>query len=302
MQSNIFTTSQGIDILIRVVAVFVPLHQALIEVFKLTGAKTRRYWEALAYIVYGPTLTKSGEVRSRHNAKDMIARFPTTVEEDLRSDKLPTTPQERLIQSFLLRGVGDSPVTDISDSDVKNVIQVIRFLDMQDRPGIGFACELLDDLLRTIPHSGSFVDQRIQQLRAKFQDYQPVMELTQNWLDDLATQKNPAEVKPAVLVMWRNELNLRYSPAVLRAERELPNVLKAAEFQYVQQLSIVSAILAFAETIVIALVYREMIGTEFRSLDLFVIVPLSFGALVTLPRGTKSIIDAIMGLGNRLRS
>lgn len=39
---------------LKLMAVFVPVHQALIElVKKVTGARIRRYWEALVFIVYG---------------------------------------------------------------------------------------------------------------------------------------------------------------------------------------------------------------------------------------------------------
>ncbi len=42
---------------IEILGAFAVLHQAIVELFKLTGVKSRRYWEALAYIVSGPNLS-----------------------------------------------------------------------------------------------------------------------------------------------------------------------------------------------------------------------------------------------------
>lgn len=290
------------QVLIGILTALVPFHQAIVEVFKLTGVQSRRYWEALAYIVYGPTLT-SDKTRRKKKYRDAVSSVPSTIDPLLINSKVQTTPQERLIESFLLRGVGDSPVTDISDSDIQNMIQVIRFAEMQqgDR-GLAFASELLDELIRTVPHTSDFLIHRLTQLR-RDNPHSRVGELIDKWVSELQTTapgKSPKEVRPAVLFIWRNELNLAYFPAILRAERELPNALKAAEFQYVRHLSRFSSGVAGIEAMLAVMMLNKLQDT-LKMLDLGIALVLCFGVLVSVPRGTKSLLDAVIGLGNRMK-
>ncbi|MEQ1794314.1 MAG: hypothetical protein ABL970_09010 [Nitrospira sp.] len=300
----LITTTEGIKVLIGLLVVFVPFHQSVVEIFKLTGTKTRRYWEALAYIIYGPTLS-SGKPQNKSKYMPTISSFPATIDPLLRDNDAHTTPQERLIQSFLLRGVGDSPVTDISDSDVKNVIQVIRFATMKKDPGLSFASELIDELIRTAPHSPTFLTQRFSSLLKDYPDSQPVRTLTRKWIEEIDALRATSaqlDIKPAILFMWRNELNLKFFPAILRAERELPNALKAAEFQYVSHLSRFSSSIAGAEALIISGLFTGLQKEAcWLSLDTIAVLALSFGALITAPRGTKSLLDAVIGLGNRMK-
>lgn len=305
MPENLVMTIDGIKTLIGLVAMFVPVHQSIVEIFKLTGAKPRRYWEALAYIIYGPSDAKNEpwSTRYRRKFKYAASRFPFSAEPLLKGYEAHTTPQERLIESFLLRGVGDSPITDISDSDVKNVIQVIRFAKMHDDPGLAFISELVDELIRTAPHNPQFLNQRISRILSDYPKSEAVRTLTNKWIKDikdLLAANAQSDIKPAILFMWRNELNLKYLPAILRAERELPNALKAAEFQYVRHLSLFSTVLAAIEAFIITGLFTSLQSHPSWS-DWIVVLLLSFGALITTPRGTKSLLDAVIGLGNRMK-
>ncbi len=305
MPTNLVTTNEGMKILIGLVVLFVPLHQSIVEIFKLTGAKPRRYWEALAYIVYGPTNARKQPWRTRYKRtlKYAASRFPFAAEPLLKGYEAHTTPQERLIESFLLRGVGDSPITEVSDSDVKNVIQVIRFVTMEEDPGLAFTSELIDELTRTTPHSPTFIIQRLSQILSDYPASEAVRTLASKWIEDindLRAANAQSDIKPAILFMWRNELNLKYLPAILRAERELPNALKAAEFQYVRHLSWFSTVIAAIEAFIITGLFTSLQSDPSWS-DWIVALLLSFGVLITTPRGTKSLLDAIIGLGNRMK-
>jgi hypothetical protein len=201
-----------------------------------------------------------------------------------------------------LRGVGDSPVTDVSDADVRNVIQVARFAEMnQGDRGVAVTSELLDELLRTAPHNATFV---VQQLLRITQEYPTsrVVALLNKWKSDLSTLPSPSDVKPATLTIWRTELNQQYFQAILRAERELPNALKAAEFQYVRHLAKFSSLAAAIEALFVTTILASLTSCSIPLAwyDYVLALILSFRVLATVPRGTKSLLDAVIGLGKRM--
>ena len=294
---------------------FIVFHQTIVELFKLTGVKSRRYWEALAYIVYGPTLSKKGKKQKKYWWHDVASGSPSTIDPFFQGkggddkDRPYTTPQERLIQGFLLRGVGDSPVTDISDSDIRNVIQVIRFAELnQGDKGLARISELLDELIRTAPHSSTFLIQQVSHIKQEHPRSR-VTELLDEWIATLSADASSDNVKPAALAIWRAELNQRYFQAILRAERELANALKSAEFQYVSHLSWFSSGTALIEALLVPVVLWSISNstnssgyeTSLKIHDYLIAFILSFGVLATAPRGTKSLLDAVIGLGNRMK-
>lgn len=297
--------------LIEILGAFVVLHQAIVELFKLTGVKSRRYWEALAYIVYGPTLSQGGKKQARRIQSDVFSSRPSTVDPFFQGkgsgEKEPcTNPQERLIQSFLLRGVGDSPVTDISDSDIRNVIQIVRFVEMnQGDRGLAVVSELLDELIRTAPHNSTFITQQLSHIKREHPG-SVVKALLKKWLSDLPPSATPSDVKPATLAVWRSELNHQHFQAILRAERELPNALKAAEFQYVRHLAKFSLLAAGIGAVTVTALLVGLVADSKPKVslvwyDYLIAFGLSAGVLATVPRGTKSLLDAVIGLGNRMK-
>ena len=299
------------EILIEILGAFVVLHQAIVELFKLTGVKSRRYWEALAYIVYGPTLSRKGTRQPKNWTNDIRSGRPSTVDPFFQGkgsgENQPyTNPQERLIQSFLLRGVGDSPVTDISDSDIRNVIQVVRFVEMnQGDRGLAVVSELLDEFIRTAPHNSTFITQQLSHIKREHPS-SIVKALLKKWLSDLPPSSTPGDVKPATLAVWRSELNQQHFQAILRAERELPNALKAAEFQYVRHLGIFSLLAAVIGALLVTVLLAQLaadpkLAVSLHWYDYAIALGLSIGVLATVPRGTKSLLDAVIGLGNRMK-
>lgn len=299
-------------LLIEILGAFVVLHQAIVELFKLTGVKSRRYWEALAYIVYGPTLSQGGKKQARRLRSDVFSSQPSTIdpfflgERADRTTRPYTSPQERLIQSFLLRGVGDSPVTDVSDADIRNVIQVVRLAELnQGDSGLAVTSELLDELLRTAPHDPAFIAQQFLHIKQEHPT-SILISLLDKWISDLPSLLVQGNVKPATLAVWRAELNQQYFQAILRAERELPNALKAAEFQYVRHLGkfslLTAGIGAISVTVLLAgLEADSKLKVSLDWYDYLIAFGLSAGVLATVPRGTKSLLDAVIGLGNRMK-
>jgi len=294
---------------LTIAGAFIPIHQAIIEIYKLWGTKARRYWEALAYIVYGPEL-KPGDLQEwRRSWPDAVKGFffsvPTTLHPRFRKE-WGHGPQARLIQSFLIRAIGDSPVTEISDADVKNVAQIARMV----RPKkIRRVSELLDEMIRSVPTK---LDVAIAQLEAlpkeneENEDITPkeneeVTALIGTWikkLEDMKRQNISETVVPGFFMIWRNQFVERFLPGIIRAEKELANAIKASEFRYHRELAWVSAGFAALEAILIS---AFLVSPQPRLSWFLTSIAFAAGALILAPRGTKSLLDAVIGIGSRLK-
>ena len=269
---------------------FVVVHQALIELYKLVSRyKMRRYWEALAYVVYGPEMKPDEDREWRPARMDRVrgafARLPSTLSPKVRS-RWSEGSEDRLIQSFLLRAVGDNPVTDISDSDIKNVIEIAR----QAAEGeAGEVSRLLEDLVRSGTRSGTEIIATFERLHLTDPR---VSEWVTQWIRGLADAQ---DISAALLVALQNQFDTTFVPGILRAKRELANALKAAEFQYHRNLHGASTVLAAVEGLVISCVLK------LGGIDFLISAVVAFGLLLVLPRGSKSLTDAVIAIGSRMK-
>jgi hypothetical protein len=200
------------------------------------------------------------------------------------------TAEHRLIQSFLLRAVGDNPVTEISEADVRNVAEVVR--EAAD-PAARAVSRALEDLVRRGERSTAEVKEALQHAAPQ---EGPVRE----WVDRMLRTLSGSDVTVARLVGEQTSFDERFIEGIGRARRELPNALKAAEFDAHRNLHYASMWLAVAEAVIIGFAGGAVAKPTPKAFD-----PLSamvgFGLLMVLPRGTKSLTDAIVGLGARLK-
>jgi hypothetical protein len=269
------------------------LHQGLVELYKLLFAyKMRQYWQALAYIVYGPTLNpasvtwKPGPMDRLSNT---VARQPRTLAPEVRR-AWDGGPQDRLIQSFLLRAVGDSPVTEISDADVRNVVEIVRDAADREKAGAGRVSRTLEELLR-------LGERRRDRIAAALQGVEGASSDVTAWLQGrIASLAGQDEIGAAQLTVLQQEFDREFVPGIVRARREMGNALKAAEFKYHRNLHAVSAVLAAIEGVVVAC----LMGIKDRP-QFVIAVVIAFGLLLVVPRGTKSLTDAIIAIGGKLK-
>lgn len=275
---------------------FIPIHQAGVEIFKLFGTKTKEYFEALKYIVFGPEKEKE---KLRANYADSLkywlgerwfselGRTPRELDPGVRG-KWVSGPEARLIESFLLRSLGDSPVSEISDSDIKNVVRIAR----QSAPEeVQKAIEALEYLLAKKQNDPKKALEVLKLAEPKGKLAGDIKE----WTDKLKTLDAKDGTVEIHLDQWRRATVEKYLPGELRAKNELANALKSAEFRYHQTLFWFSTLLAAAESLVISRI------TDASGLVVFAVFLVSFGALILAPRGTKSLLDAIVGIGSRLK-
>lgn len=263
---------------------FTLVHQALIDLFKLTGIRARRYAEALAYIVFGRTTPPPGAVARRRSFVmwgALPANWPAAVFGSWQEG-----PEATLIQSFLLRTVGDSPVADVSDSDIENAVRIARRVA---GPELERASLLLDELVR---RGVTKADDIAMALGSLSPTSAPLVALVQRWLGEIAGQP---VISVALLADWRRELNQRLIPGVERAQAELANALKAAEYRYHGELHLCSLALAIIEGAAIGCLSAS------DSSEMLLNGIVAAGLLLVLPRGTKSLTDALLGIGARLR-
>jgi hypothetical protein len=268
---------------VETVALFAPVHQGAIDAFKLLGLRSRQYWEALAWVVYGEGWSK------RPGAFTFCGDAPRRTLDPQRLARWRSGPQVRLIESFLLRSIGDSPVTELSDADVANASRIAR----AEAGHAGRVGAALEEIVRSLPRSSSELVRLLGDLREEGPDAQPeVNEQLEEWRR--AAESSP-DVIPAELLVWRAQFNERFLPGVVRAEVELPNALKSAEYRYHWYLRVASATLAVAEGAIIAW------GLNFTGTTLALGWFVAAGALLVLPQGTKSLTDALLGIGRRFR-
>ncbi|MGH7304911.1 MAG: hypothetical protein ACRELZ_16635 [Candidatus Rokuibacteriota bacterium] len=300
--------------IIGLTTMFIPVHQALLEVYKLTGAKQRRYWEALVYIVYGP--------KGRPTWADTVRIVPVSLDtlDQGSRNKWMNGPQVDLIQSFLLRAVGDSPVPDVSDADIRNVTEVARM--SAPRP-IQQLSRMLEQMTRA-QLSVDTADALIASVPIEDGQTQPVegferpadwvallREVVQRWRDALKAAReqavkagSPAIVNPAMVILWEEAFNERFLKGAVRARRELANALKSAEFRYHEVLFRWSTVLAVVEGVVIAWMTQQLFGkatAPFEWWHLWAVGGLAFAAMILGSRGSKSLLDAVIGIGTRLK-
>ncbi len=283
---------------LALIAVFAPVHQGLIELFKLTGVKVRRYWEALLYVVYGNVYGPRETPPSPLLLNKPMGTIPAGLTEETRRSWWDG-PQRRLIESFVLRAVGDDPVTDISDADIRNVIRIAL---MAAGPDCRQIVEGLDDMIR------SGVRERAD-IEAGLAAFTPrdaaVLATVEDWKK---TVEKATAVSPALLVAWREAFVEGFVPGVVRAERELGNAIKAAEYRYHRQLHWATVVFALAEAGMIAGLLRngalgklEGAAEAWSVTALPVVFFAAFGLLLVTPSISKSLTDALVGLGDRLR-
>jgi hypothetical protein len=257
------------------VVLFTPVHQALLEVFKQFGLRARQYWEALAYIVYGEDWAKGGR---RWTFTTHVPNSIGTIGKEWANG-----PQGRLIESFLLRSVGDTPSTDLSDADIANTARVARLAAGH----AGRVGGVLDDLVRVVPRSSQELVRVLEALQEDGGD-RAVNEQLRAWAD---LARDEPDVSPARLLVWRAQFNQKFLPGVIRAEVELPNALKSAEYRYHWYLRWASMVLAAIEGLVIAAAWA------FNPFAWLV----AAGLLFVFPQATKSLTDALVGIGKRFR-
>ncbi len=301
---------QNISRVIGLITLFIPIHQALIEVYKLTGAKQRRYWEALMYIVYGP------KGRTKWADSFMIVPISLNAIEKGSRTKWMKGPQKDLIQSFLLRAVGDSPVPDVSQADIQNVIEVARLSAPQAIRQMSRMLEQMTraqlsvDAARELINSVSIEDtgtEPVEGFERREEWLTRLRQLVHEWRDELdevqrrAGDKVPAMVNPALVTLWQEVFNERFLKGAVRARGELANALKSAEFRYHEVLARWSIALAVVESVVIAWVAPKLFDVQFQPWHLWVIGAIAFASTILGSRGSKSLLDAIIGIGTRLK-
>jgi hypothetical protein len=300
--------------IIGLVTVFIPVHQAILEVYKLTGAKQRRYWEALVYIVYGP--------RGRPTWADTVRIVPVSLDALAQGSrtKWMKGPQVDLIQSFLLRAVGDSPVPDVSDADIRNVIEVARLSAPWPIQQLSRMLEQMTRAQMSADTAEALIDsvvidnaenQPLEGFESHAEWTARVREMIERWRDALndvreraAETGDPPIVNAAMMMLWEEAFNERFLKGAVRARRELANALKAAEFRYHEVLFRWSTVLAVAEAVVLAWMTQALFGTTttpFKPWHLWAVGAMAFAATILGSRGSKSLLDAIIGIGSRLK-
>ena len=273
--------------------VFSIFHQAIIELAKsLFGIRTRQYYRAMNYVVYGETAAAALPVR--------ISSSFLTVPYDIQSrERWRTGAVSHLVDSFILRGLGDKDETEITDADIRNVVSVVR----ESHPGQGAVLELLDLLIRreeddTEPVRRLLGERRREAGSAGEPDWS---RRVGEWIDALPPNQKD-DTLPVRLSVWRDRFVHDYLPGEMRARSGLRNALKAAEYRYHHAVAQITLILALFESIAIL----RLLASESKAVDpTYVAVGVfiaSFGALNVVPRGTKSLLDLIMGLGSRIRT
>ena len=216
-------------------------------------------------------------------------KLPTTLSPTVRK-RWESGSEERLIQSFLSRSLGDSPVTEISDADVRNVVDIVRQAAPEEA---GRISRLLDDLVRSATRNS-------QEIIAAFARLQIQTAALGVWIERWIVPLQ-GEVNPAVLVAAENSFDAQFVPGTLRARRELGNAVKAAEFQYHRHLHRATLILAVPEAIAVTYLVGVTKQHCWLSWDTLASCVIAYGLLLVAPRMSKSLTDAVIAIGERLR-
>jgi hypothetical protein len=109
-----------------------------------------------------------------------------------------------------------------------------------------------------------------------------------------------AEFSPGELFIWRSQFNREFLQGVVRAENELGNALKSAEYRYTWYMRVASAVLASLEGMVLASNFQPSSLLQ-NPLAFGVLWVTATGVLLVLPRGTNSLTEALIGLARRVR-
>lgn len=281
MDSQILESLKTVAIL---TAAFVPVHQALIELFKLLSRmKQRRFYQQLAYIVFGDSTALPTDTRT------LLNPFPVA------SKKWRAGPQGRLIEAFLARGIGDDPVSEISDADVENVSRIVRLEASND---VRHLLHLLDQLL-----GGRFKDGKIAaDLLKKFKDEHTDDNQLQQTLEDWIPQLKDRDEQTATVLLyhWREHIIEEYVKGEKRAHTELGNAMKAAEYRYHNDVGSASFVLAILESVAVLGLVQADISCPNVGFTVFAFF-LILGTLLLAPRGTKALLDAVIGIGAKLK-
>lgn len=273
---------------------FIPVHQGLIELYKLLGAKVRRYYEALAWIVYGHDTPSSDPEVKPVGLMEGFRTGARLVPEELgpacRRDWVRGV-QRRLIESFVLRAVGDSPVAEVSDADIENVVAVVR---AAAPPEVRRTVEVLEGLLE----SGISDPEAAARALGGIEPKGRVEDEVRGWIAELTDAATSGRSIGPLLAAWRRSFLERHLPGELRARTGLASALKSAELRYHRDLARVSGALAAVEAIAVCL----FVGVFEGGIAVFLVTALvPFGVLLLAPRVTKALLDAVIGVGTRLR-
>jgi hypothetical protein len=275
-----------------VVGMLVPFHQAAIELWKLLGKKLARYYEALVYIIHGwvplpgrrPRMGHLGPLENLFSGARLV---PPALGPDQRRD-WASGSEGRLMESFFLRGVGDSPETEISGTDIDNVVAIVR---ANSPLSVRHVLTVLDELLASGATDPVIAAVALDNVEPR----DGVDPMLRAWSRVLRSDAGGARPVGVLLHLWRQQFLEEHLPGELRARTELGNAFKAAEYRYHNDLTRASLYLAVLEAAAVAWLVHG--NQAWITAGAFVV---ALGGLLVLPRGTKGILDAITGIGSRL--
>jgi hypothetical protein len=322
-------------------ALLSPIHVGLVEAIKLTGVRVRRYYEALASIVYarvpedstadatsGAKPAVQGEDPSTAKlapaAQEAVAdsrRDPPLafLEEWFRHTRL--TPewigpgarrewaqgaQRNVVEAFALRALGDSPTAEISDQDVRNVIRVVR---AAAPASVRLVVETFDALIQSGVNDPATVVAALRNAHREIAAASPtdhrVRARLESLLSVLGDPSTAGSVAPLLAQWWRKFIEDEL-PGEMLARVDLMNCLRAAEYRYHQDVRVWSAWIALAEALAVGIAVRKgilalQVAEPAAYLTALFAGVVTVGLLLVLPQTSKSLLDMIKGLGDRLR-
>lgn len=276
------------------ILLFIPVHWGVIELYKLWGAKVRRYYEALAWIVYGeetpqedPEARPVGWVEGFRTGARLV---PEELGPVCRRDWVAGA-QRRLIESFVLRALGDSPVAEVSDADIENVVEIVR---AAAPPEVRRAVEVLDGLLE----AGVAEPEAAARALREIEPPGRLRERIEGWAEALEEASAKDRSVGASLDAWRRWTLEWHLPGELRARTGLANALKSAELRYHRDVARASGILVGIEAVALT----WFVGALEGGVPIFLVAAfVPFGVLLLAPKVVKSLVDAVAGVGARLR-
>jgi hypothetical protein len=197
--------------------------------------------------------------------------------------------ERRLIESFMQRGVGDSPTPDISEQDIENVARVIREKKPAD---VREAARHL----RVLAARGAATGADAAEVFASIEASDEIKAQLARWAKALRALKSGSAVNAQIETYYQAFVE-QHLPEEHAARIALPNALKSAELRYHHDLLGFSKILAVVEGLAIA----WWVASGSFGARAFVGVAAAAGLFV-LSQGSKGLLDAIVGLGSRLRT
>jgi hypothetical protein len=283
------------DLLSTVAAItgaLVPVHQGLVEAYKaVSKIKMRRYFEALAEVMYGAEYTAppggGGDLGLGERLFSAARLVPARLGAETRR-KWVRGAEARLIESFVQRGVGDSPTPDVSEQDVENVVRVIRERKTE---------EVRDTArrLRLLAARGAPTGAEAAGILESIPAHGDVKKQLKKWATELRKLTSPSGVGMAI-DSYHQYFIEQFLPEEHAARIALPNSLKSAELRYHNDLMRTSTMLAIAEGVIVAQLVQ--IGSYWE--NVFAGFAAAAGVFLAA-QGSKGLLDAIVGLGARLR-